>query len=108
VVGRTTLLVQYWRNFDSLARFARDKELPHLERWRQFNKAVRDSGEVGVWHETYRVRPGEDEAIYANMANMTVFGPAAARHHLPVARKGQSAATRIDAIVVDEPAVAPY
>jgi Domain of unknown function (DUF4188) len=30
-LGRTTLLVQYWRDFDSLDRFARDRSLPHLE-----------------------------------------------------------------------------
>ena len=73
--GRTTVLVQYWRDFDSLDRFARDKDLPHLEPWRQFNRAVRDSGEVGIWHETFRVRAGEYEAVYGNMP---VFGLAAA------------------------------
>jgi Domain of unknown function (DUF4188) len=57
--GRTTLLLQYWRDFESLNRFSRDKELPHLEPWRQFNRAVRDSGDVGIWHETFRVRAGE-------------------------------------------------
>lgn len=34
--GRTTIMVQYWRDFDSLDRFARDKDLPHLEPWRRF------------------------------------------------------------------------
>ncbi len=103
--GRTTILVQYWRDFDSLDRFARDKDLPHLEPWRQFNRAVRDSGEVGIWHETFRVRAGEYEAVYGNMP---VFGLAAAGTHLPAARKGNTAAARIGASTTDDPAVAPY
>src|SRR5262249_38165650 len=56
--GRTTLVVQYWRDFGSLDRFARDKDLPHLEPWRQVNRAIRTSGDGGLWHETYQVRAG--------------------------------------------------
>ena len=103
--GRTTILVRYWRDFDSLDRFARDRDLPHLEPWRRFNRAVRASGDAGIWHETFRVRAGEDEAVYGNMP---VFGLAAAATHLPAARKGTTAATRIGASSTDEPAVAPY
>ena len=104
-MGRTTLLVQYWRDFDSLDRFARDEDLPHLEPWRRFNRAIRDSGDVGIWHKTYRVHAGEYEAIYGNMP---VFGLAAAAAHVPVARKAQAAAARIGASRTDEPAVEPY
>ena len=103
--GRTTVLIQYWRSFDDLDRFARDKELPHLEPWRRFNRAVADSGDVGIWHETYRVRGGEYEAIYGNMP---VFGLAKAAAHVPVGRKANSAAARIGATTVDAPAVEPY
>jgi hypothetical protein len=103
--GRTTLLVQYWRDFGSLDRFARDKDLPHLEPWRQFNRAIRDSGDVGIWHETYQVRAGEYEAIYGNMP---MFGLAAATEHVPVGRKGQAAAARIGASDVDVPVLDPY
>jgi hypothetical protein len=104
-IGRTTLLLQYWRDFDSLNQFARDKDLPHLEPWRRFNRAVRDSGDVGIWHETFRVRAGEYEAVYGNMP---VFGLAAASRSLPVARKAESAAARIGASATDEPVVEPY
>jgi hypothetical protein len=34
-LGRTTILVQYWRDFDSLDRLSRDKDLPRLEPWRR-------------------------------------------------------------------------
>jgi len=94
--GLTTVMVQYWRDFESLDAFARGSDLPHLEPWRRFNRAVRDSGEVGVWHETFRVRAGEYEAIYANMP---VFGLAAASSRVPVAAKGETAAERIGADV---------
>ncbi|HEY3883191.1 MAG TPA: DUF4188 domain-containing protein [Trebonia sp.] len=104
-IGRTTLLLQYWRDFDSLNQFARDKDLPHLDPWRRFNRAVRDSGDVGIWHETFRVRAGEYEAIYGNMP---VFGLAAASRSLPVGRKAESAAARIGASATDEPVVEPY
>jgi hypothetical protein len=103
--GRTTILVQYWRDFESLDRFARDRDLPHLEPWRRFNRAVRASGDVGIWHETFKVRAGEYEAVYGNMP---VFGLAAAGRHLPAGRKADTAAARIGASETDEPAVEPY
>jgi hypothetical protein len=104
-IGRTTLLVQYWKDFESLDRFARDKDLPHLEPWRRFNRAVRASGDVGIWHETYRVRAGEYETIYGNMPT---FGLAAASRLVATAQKANSAAARIGSTTVDEPAVDPY
>lgn len=103
--GRTTALISYWRDFASLDRFARDRHLPHLEPWRRFNRAVRDSGDVGIWHETFIVRAGEYEAIYGNMP---VFGLAAATSHVPVAAKAQSAAARIGATEDDRVEVEPY
>jgi len=103
--GRTTLMVQYWRDFESLDKFARDKDLPHLEPWRQFNRRVRASGDVGIWHETYRVQAGAYEAIYGNMP---VFGLARASRHAPVGQRGETAPIRIGASTDDQPPVAPY
>ena len=104
-IGRTTVLVQYWRSFEDLDHFARDKDLPHLEPWRRFNRAISASGDVGIWHETFKVRAGEYEAIYGNMP---VFGLAKASASVPTDRKAQSAAARIGAASVDDPAVEPY
>ncbi len=103
--GRTTILVQYWRSFDHLDRFSRDPELPHLDAWRRFNRAVRDSGDVGIWHETFAVRAGEYEAVYGNMP---VFGLAAASSHVPVRQGTQSAAARIGASDTDRPTLELY
>jgi hypothetical protein len=65
--GIGTFVVQYWRSFDHLERFARDEEDPHLAVWRSYWKRVGRSGRTGIWHETYLVRAGEYEAIYGNM-----------------------------------------
>jgi hypothetical protein len=86
------LLVQYWRSFEQLERFARDSSLPHHAPWRAYNQRVAADGDVGVWHETYQVGPGRFESIYANMP---VFGLAKAGQHVPVARRGDRAAERL-------------
>jgi hypothetical protein len=98
-------VVQYWRSFDHLARFARATDLPHLPAWATFNRMVHASGDVGIWHEAYRIRAGEYECIYGNMPRI---GLAAAGTHVPVGSTGQSAAPRIGASDLDEPALAPY
>ena len=50
---RGPVLIQYWRSFEDLEKFARDKSDPHLGAWREFNKAIGSDGSVGIWHETY-------------------------------------------------------
>jgi hypothetical protein len=87
-------IVQYWRSFDDLERFARDPGDRHLPAWKRYNREVRDTAAVGIWHETYKVRAGEYEAIYGNMP---VFGLAAAAGHAPIGLKGESAGQRIGA-----------
>ncbi len=103
--GRTTMSVQYWRDFESLDNYARNPDLPHLPAWREFNKAINNSGDVGIWHETYKVEPGNMETVYGNMPE---FGLAAAFDHLPASAVGQSAAKRIGATDQDLTVVEPY
>jgi hypothetical protein len=103
--GLTTVMVQYWRDFESLDAFARGSDVPHLEAWRRFNRAVRNSGDVGIWHETFKVGAGEYEAIYGNMP---LFGLAAASERVSVASKGETAALRIGAEATDESPVPSY
>jgi len=64
---RTITTIQYWKSFDHLERFARDKDDPHLDSWRRFNQRARDSKAVGIFHETYMVPARQFEAIYVNM-----------------------------------------
>ena len=94
-------LVQYWRSFEDLERFARAKDEPHLSAWRRFNKAVGADGSVGIWHETFLVDAGRYEAVYGNMP---VFGLAAATQHVPAVGKRETARRRLGG--ESEPAVA--
>lgn len=88
---RGTLMVQYWRSVEQLEAFAKDPAFPHQPAWREFNRRVRATGDVGVWHETYLVRARGWETIYANLPR---FGLAAAGGHVPVAAKGETAERR--------------
>ena len=60
-------VIQYWRSFEHLEAFAKDKDDPHLEAWRNYWKRVGKTGRTGIWHETFLVRAGEYEAVYGNM-----------------------------------------
>lgn len=64
---RNVMVVQYWKSFDHLHDYALAKDKEHLPAWRAFNKAVADNGDVGIWHETYIVKPGQYENVYGNM-----------------------------------------
>ena len=65
------LIVQYWRSFEHLERYARSQDHLHWPAWVAFNQRMRESREdVGIWHETYRVRAGEYEAIYSGMPRL--------------------------------------
>lgn len=65
--GRTIIMVQYWRSAEQLMAYAAARDAQHLPAWRTFNHAIGTSGDVGIWHETYVVRPGTYENIYVNM-----------------------------------------
>lgn len=65
--GRTTIMLQYWESFEKLESYAKDREGQHYPAWMDFNKRVMDSGDVGIWHETYQVAEGRYESIYHNM-----------------------------------------
>jgi hypothetical protein len=66
-VGRTTMVLQYWRSVEHLNAYAKDRNRAHLPAWAAFNRAIGKSGDVGVWHETYRTREGDYETVYVNM-----------------------------------------
>jgi hypothetical protein len=61
------MVVQYWRDFDALEDYAKARDHAHLPAWQAFNKAIGSNGDVGIWHETYVIGPGQYENIYNNM-----------------------------------------
>ncbi len=101
--GRTVMVVQYWRSFEDLNRYARDQSLTHLPAWRAFNRRIGGNGDVGVFHETYVLGAGGGESVYVNMP---AFGLGAATGLVAVASRGESAAHRLNPNRPDEPAVA--
>jgi hypothetical protein len=64
---RDVIMVQYWRSFEQLHDYARNRAAEHLPAWAEYNRVLKDNDAVGIWHETFLVRAGEYEAIYGNM-----------------------------------------
>ena len=87
---RSGVIAQYWRSFEQLEAYARSQEASHWPAWVAFNKRIRGArGDIGIWHETYRIRAGEYECVYSGMPP---FGLASAAELVPIGREAQSAA----------------
>jgi len=99
------ILLQYWRSFEDLERFARLPDAPHLAAWKRFNAKVRDTGDVGIWHETYQVATGKSESIFGNMP---ARGLGVAGNLVPVGSTAATAAKRIGAREIDKAPVDAY
>lgn len=86
-------LVQYWRSFEDLERYARDSNAAHFPAWRKFNQRVGSDGSVGIWHESYLVEPDKFETVYNNMPPFGLskamgMAPATGRHETARRRLG--------------------
>jgi fumigallin biosynthesis monooxygenase-like protein len=86
------IVIQYWRSVEHLEGFARDARAPHHPAWKTWNRLVGyRRPHVGIWHESYQIKAGNYECLYGNMPR---FGLARAAGHVPVERKGDTAAQR--------------
>jgi hypothetical protein len=95
------VVIQYWRSVDQLEEFARSASSPHYPAWKVWNRMIGyRKPYVGVWHESYQVKAGTYECLYGNMPR---FGLARAAQHVPVERKGATAAQRRGAAPVAAP-----
>ena len=92
--GRTSIMVQYWESFDALEAYATDRSAEHVPAWAAFNKAVGSNGDVGIWHETYVVKPGTFECVYNNMPR---FGLSRAFRTIPATGAYARAPSRLAA-----------
>ena len=91
--GLGKVIVQYWRSFDHLEAYARNHDAGHWPAWVAFNKRVGKSrGDVGIWHETYLIKPGQYEAIYSGMPP---FGLGKAGKLVPASGKREGAGDRV-------------
>jgi hypothetical protein len=87
------VIIQYWRSFEHLEAYARSKDQAHWPAWVAFNKRVRySSGDVGIWHETYRIAPGQYETVYGSMP---AFGLGKAGRLVPANGRRDSARGRM-------------
>ena len=91
--GRTSIMVQYWDSFEALEAYATARSQEHLPAWQAFNKAVASNGDVGIWHETYKVQAGNFECVYNNMPR---FGLARAYQTIPANGPHARAASRMN------------
>lgn len=65
--GRTFISLQYWRPAAHLMDYATSEKHEHLPAWAAFTRSIGNSGDVGIWHETYVIAPGSCESVYHNM-----------------------------------------
>jgi hypothetical protein len=86
------VVVQYWRSFSHLHRYATDRDHAHLPAWKAFNQAIASNGDVGIWHETYLIRAGDYESVYNNMPP---FGLGLAGRLVPAQGRKTSAKGRL-------------
>ena len=102
-ISSLSVIVQYWRSFEHLEAYARDHNHLHWPAWVDFNRRVGASrGDVGIWHETYRVREGEYECVYSGMPPI---GLAKASATVDAVGPFESARGRLDAIKSRQPRV---
>ena len=86
------IIVQYWKSFEHLEAYARDRNSEHYPAWKAFNQKIKSNGDVGIWHETYKVRAGEYECVYNNMPK---YGLGKVGDLVPAVGAKESAAQRI-------------
>jgi Domain of unknown function (DUF4188) len=93
------VLLQYWRDFDSLEAYARDRDQKHWPAWTAFNKSVGSDGTVGIFHETYVVQAGAYETVYGNMPP---FGLGKVGGLVPATGSRNEARSRMKAVKTEE------
>jgi hypothetical protein len=90
--GIPPVIVQYWKSFEDLEAYAKDRNGMHYPAWKAFNMKIKSNGDVGIWHETYKVQAGEYECIYNNMPK---YGLGKVGEPIPAVGKREFAANRI-------------
>lgn len=92
--GNPSVMIQYWKSFEHLEKYARNTDKEHFPAWQAFNKAMAGNDDVGIWHETYLIKPGQHESVYNNMP---LFGLGKAVGVVPATGRRQRAAERLTA-----------
>jgi hypothetical protein len=92
--GIPPVTIQYWKSFEHLEAYAKDRNSQHYPAWKAFNTKIKSNGDVGIWHETYKVNAGNYECIYNNMPK---YGLGKFNELIPAMGKRESAGERMNA-----------
>lgn len=90
--GIPPVMIQYWKSFEQLEAYAKDRDGQHYPAWKAFNLKIKSNGDVGIWHETYKIKAGEYECVYNNMPQ---YGLGKIGELIPAIGKREYAADRI-------------
>ena len=90
--GIPPVTVQYWKSFEHLEAYAKNRDASHYPAWKSFNQKIKNNGDVGIWHETYKIRAGDFECVYNNMPK---YGLGKIGELIPATGKREYAADRI-------------
>lgn len=90
--GMPPVIIQYWKSFEHLEAYAKDRDGLHYPAWKAFNAKVKSNGDVGIWHETFKVKSGEYECVYNNMPK---YGFGKVGNLVPAIGRKEYAAQRI-------------
>ncbi len=95
VTTKGPLVVQYWRSFEALERYAHDADAEHRPAWLAFYAMTHGAGaaRVGLWHETFRVPAGAHESIYADLGGPVGLGAAVGVQ--PLSARGLTSRERV-------------
>lgn len=64
--GSNITAITYWRSYEHLMRYTHDRNLAHVAAMKAVVDTVYKSPQIGIWHETYVIKPGQHESIYMN------------------------------------------
>lgn len=90
--GIPPVTIQYWKSFEHLEAYAKDRNSSHYPAWKAFNTEIKSNGDVGIWHETYKVTSGNFECVYNNMPK---YGLGKIGELVPAIGKRENASGRI-------------
>lgn len=94
ISGRLIQVQQYWKDFESLEKYAKKANLNHYPNWKKFNKRSKNNDAVGIYHETYIINKGNYENIYVNIPHEILLGSSVGTSE--VNNLNNSARSRID------------
>lgn len=61
------VIVQYWKSLEHLYEYTKHRNESNYPAWKYYIQKIKNNDDIGVWHETFRVKAGEIECIKNNI-----------------------------------------